>query len=95
MRMQSPSLVVVEQTLVSAIAGFTVQEVQCVSFGTTIEDVDFVTTGATQLRYDGTSGSGGQFIQNWQTPKTANKCYRAVMTTSDSSVLVAFFMTKK
>jgi hypothetical protein len=85
----------VEKTLVSAIAGFTVQEVACLDVGTTVDDIDFVTTGATELRYDGTPGSGGQFIQNWKTPNNANKCYRTVMTTSDSSVLVAFFKTKK
>jgi hypothetical protein len=84
-----------EQTNVSAVAGFTVVEVGCLDVGTTVEDVDFVTTGATQLRYDGTPGSGGQFIQNWQTPKTANKCYRTVMTAIDGSVLVSFFKTKK
>ena len=85
----------VEQTLLSAIAGFTVQEVTCVNVETWIDDVDFVTTGSTQLRYDGTPGSGGQFIQNWQTPKTFNKCYRTVMQTTDGSVLVSFFVTKK
>lgn len=79
----------------SGIAGFTVREVACMDVGTSIDDVDFVTSGATELRYSGTPGSGGQFIQNWQTPKAANKCYRTVLTTSDSSVLVAFFKTKK
>jgi hypothetical protein len=85
----------VEQTNVSGIAGFTVQEVACMDVGTSIDDVDFVTTGATELRYDGTPGSGGQFIQNWQTPKAANMCYRNLVTTSDSSVLAAFFKTKE
>ena len=85
----------IERTNVSAIQSFTVQEVSCVDVGTGTEDVEFVTTGATQLRYDGTPGSGGQFIQNWQTPKSSNNCYRTVMTTSDGSMLVAFFKTKK
>jgi len=84
-----------EQTTVSAIAGFSAQEVNCVYDGTTTDDVDFVTTGGTELRYTGTPGVDGQFIQNWQTPKTANKCYRTVMTTVDGSRLVSFFRTKK
>ncbi len=84
-----------EQTNVSAVAGFTVQQVTCVDVGTSLDDVDFVTTGATILRYDGTPGSGGQFIQNWKTPATVNLCYRTVMTATDGSVLVAFFKTKK
>ena len=86
----------VEQTNPSAtVFGFSVGEVSCTAVGTTEYPVDIVTTGATELRYSGTPGVDGQFIQNWQTPKTANKCYRTVMTTIDGSVLVAFFKTKK
>jgi hypothetical protein len=48
-------------------------------------------TGATSLRYDTT---GGQFIQNWQSPKAPGKCYAAVMTSSDGTSLVAYFQTK-
>jgi hypothetical protein len=48
-------------------------------------------TGATALRYDTT---GGQFIQNWQTPKGAGKCYQAVMTAADNfTMLQAYFWT--
>ena len=85
----------VEQTDVSSIAGFFVEEVGCITIGTTEDPVDFVTTGVTELRYEGTAGSGGRFVQNWQTPKAANKCYRTAMKASDGSVLVAFFKTKK
>jgi hypothetical protein len=54
--------------------------------------VDYVTnTGNTTLRYDGT---GGQFIQNWQTPKPPNKCYQVRMTALDGSHIDAFFKTK-
>ena len=42
------------------------------------DDIELVTTGGTILRYDTT---GGQFIQNWQTPKSAGACYRVTMTT--------------
>ena len=49
----------------------------------------FPTTGSTELRY-----SDGQFIQNWASPKGANKCYRVTMTAADGSQLSAFFKTK-
>jgi hypothetical protein len=48
-------------------------------------------TGSTSLRYDST---GAQFIQNWQTPKQANKCYQVRMTALDGSHIDAFFKTK-
>ncbi len=38
--------------------------------------------------------TAGQFIQNWQTPKTAGECYRVTVTTQDDSPLVAFFKLK-
>jgi MBG domain (YGX type) len=54
--------------------------------------VDYVTdTGNTTLRYD---TLGAQFIQNWQTPKGAGKCYQVRMTALDGSHLDAFFKTK-
>ncbi|HEV8137594.1 MAG TPA: PxKF domain-containing protein, partial [Pyrinomonadaceae bacterium] len=54
--------------------------------------IDYVAnTGNTALRYDGT---GAQFIQNWQTPKQANKCYQVRMTALDGSHIDAFFKTK-
>ncbi|HEY8562282.1 MAG TPA: PxKF domain-containing protein [Pyrinomonadaceae bacterium] len=86
----------VEQTATGAIKAFTVQELNCTTVLTATEDqVDFTTTGGTSLRYSGTPGVDGQFIQNWQTPATANKCYRVVMTTLDNSQLVSYFKTKK
>ena len=51
--------------------------------------VDVTNTGSTSLRYDGTA-----FIQNWQSPKGANKCYQVRMTALDGSHLDAFFKTK-
>jgi hypothetical protein len=53
-----------------------------------------LSTGSTVLRYDAT---GGQFIQNWQTPKVtgADLCYRATVTTKDGSTITAFFKVRK
>ena len=53
-------------------------------------------TGGTTLRYDGTPGSGGQWIQNWKTPKVSGEtCYRAWVTFADGSSLEAFFKLRK
>ncbi len=59
----------VEKKAITDVQGFAVAEVSCSSAGFTT-DVEFTTTGGTSLRYDTT---GGQFIQNWQTPKAAGQ----------------------
>ncbi len=77
----------VELTDTAVVKSFTATKVACPdSTGVPEEEVTF-----TSLRYDAT---GGQFIQNWQTPKTSGVCYRATMTTEDGSSLAAFFRTK-
>jgi len=38
--------------------------------------------------------TAGQFVYNWQTPKTSGKCYQVTMTTQDGSSVVAKFKTK-
>jgi hypothetical protein len=79
-----------ERTSLSDVLPFTLTPVACE--GTSYEDpVDFTTTGGTSLRYDGIDG---QFIQNWQSPKPAGKCYRVTMTALDGSSISAFFKTK-
>jgi hypothetical protein len=80
----------VEKKAVTDVQGFAVAEVPCSSSGYTT-DVEFTTTGGTSLRYDTT---GGQFIQNWQTPKPAGKCYQVRMTALDGSHLDAYFKSK-
>jgi hypothetical protein len=54
------------------------------------DQVDFVTSAATSLRYD---TDAGQFIQNWKTPK-APGCYVARITTADGKSLSAAFRLK-
>lgn len=80
-----------ELTTTSAVKSFTTQVVTCGTAADPSDPIDVTTTGGTSLRYDAT---GGQFIQNWQTPKGAGVCYRATMTTLDGSSLVALFKTK-
>jgi hypothetical protein len=79
-----------EITDISAVASFRQSEVAC-SASAHLDEVEVVTTGGTSLRYDAT---GKQFIQNWQTPKMAGKCYRVTMTTRDGSKLEAYFKMK-
>jgi len=78
-----------ELTNVTDVLGFALASLPCSSGDEDPVDPAFITTGATTLQY-----SGGQFIQNWDTPKGANRCYRVTMTARDGSLLTAFFKTK-
>jgi hypothetical protein len=81
-----------ELTNISAVETFKQQQVSCSSAGTALTDeIEVTSTGGTTLRYDAT---GGQFIQNWQTPKLPGKCYVVTMTTDDGSTLKANFLLK-
>jgi PKD repeat protein len=56
------------------------------------EDVQELTpTGGTLLRYD---AAAGQFIYNWQTPKTPGACFKVIVQTKDGGSLTAFVKTK-
>src|SRR5215217_4663302 len=86
-----------EKTTTSGIA-FQAQKLsKCESDGTAVgEPVDFTTTETTSLRYSGTPGVDGQFIQNWKTSKvTAETCYRTTVTLDDGSSIYAFFKLLK
>ena len=74
---------------VTDVLGFSLAALTCSTGAEDPVEPDFITTGATVLRY-----SGGQFIQNWDTPKGASKCYRVTMTARDGSMVSAFFKTK-
>ena len=80
-----------ELTDISAVQSFTVKGVLCPLASTPTDDIELVTTGGTSLRYDST---GGQFIQNWQTPKKPGACYSTTMTTLDGSSIMALFKLK-
>lgn len=71
-------------------AKFVASTITCASGAMASDDL-FLTTGGTSLRYDDT---GKQWVQNWQTPKTAGQCYRVTLTTADGSQLTALFKTK-
>jgi hypothetical protein len=77
-----------ERIDIGAVKSFNTTSISCGTPGT--EDaVEFTTTGGTELRY-----SGGNFIQNWQTPKTPGACLRTTMTALDGSKLEAYFKLK-
>ena len=80
----------VEITDVGAVKSLIAAVSSC-SASATFDEIETVATGGTVLRYDIT---GGQFIYNWKTPNTAQKCYRVTMTTIDGSSLVAYFKLK-
>lgn len=80
-----------ELTDVAVVDSFVIKGVTCEA-GIVGDDIEFTTTGGTTLRYDST---GGQFIQNWRTPKgKAGQCYEATLTTDDGSSISASFKLK-
>lgn len=81
----------VEVTATSVVKSFTTKTVSCTT--STSEDAveELAGQSSTGLRYDAT---GGQFIQNWQTPKKAGTCYEVRMTTIDDSSISALFKLK-
>jgi hypothetical protein len=80
-----------ELTDTSAVKTF-VQKVSCGAVSGTVDSIETYSSGSTTLRYDFTSG---QYIFNWQTPKTAEECYKVTMTAQDNSFLTAYFTLKK
>ena len=71
----------------TAIATLSLTQVTCGS-GMLIDNIEITSTGNTSLTYDTESG---QFIYNWKTPDTANVCYDVVLTTSDTSTIIAHY----
>lgn len=80
-----------EKTEVAAVKSFTQKTVACPGSTATTDEIELTSAGGTGLRYDTT---GGQFVQNWQTPKKPGTCAQAVVTTQDGSAITANFMFK-
>ncbi|MGI8657773.1 MAG: PxKF domain-containing protein [Candidatus Limnocylindria bacterium] len=81
-----------ELTSTASIASFKVATIGCTALDDlSTDEIENYSTGGTSLRYDSVDG---QFIQNWQTPKGAGKCYRVTMTAQDGSAITALFKTK-
>jgi hypothetical protein len=79
-----------ELTATSNVKSFSATTIACDALSPT-DEVEVTSTGGTSLRYDATAG---QFIQNWQTPKTPGTCYRTSITTLDGSRITATFRLK-
>ena len=79
-----------ELTSTSVVKSFMQTKVACET-GASADEIEVTSTGGTSLRYDAT---GGQFVQNWQTPKAPGSCYRVTMTTQDGSTIQANFKLK-
>jgi hypothetical protein len=79
-----------ELTSTSVVKTFVQTQVTCAT-STTVDEIEIVSTGGTILRYDAT---GGQFIQNWQTPKKPGACYKVTLATQDGGALSANFLLK-
>lgn len=82
-----------ELTSTSSISSITTLPVSCNTMSAAEDAVpaDALATGGTVLRYDTTAG---QFIFNWQTPKSAGACYVVTATTQDGSKISANFKLK-
>jgi hypothetical protein len=72
----------------TSIVSFTANAAAC-DTGAAADEIELTTTGGTSLRY-----SDGQFIQNWQTPRTPGKCSKVTMKTTDGSSISALFKLK-
>jgi len=79
-----------ELTSTAVVVKFSALQTGCTATAT-VDDIEITNTGGTSLRYDAT---GGQFIQNWQTPKKAGFCYRVTVFTEDGSTISALFKLK-
>jgi hypothetical protein len=79
-----------EKTTTAAVQNLSAVQTAC-SVTATVDDLEITDTGGTSLRYDTT---GGQFIQNWQTPKKPGICYRVTIITADGSSIWALFKLK-
>ncbi|KAB7741879.1 hypothetical protein GA707_16835 [Nostocoides sp. F2B08] len=72
----------------AVVESFTVTSVVCPDEDSPAEEVEFTTTGKTELRY-----ADGRFQQNWKTPKTKG-CYQVTVATTDGAALTADFVLR-
>ena len=79
-----------EITATSIVKSFTTGQMICGGTAPT-DEVEITSTGGTSLRYDLT---GGQFVQNFATPKSPNTCLRATLTLSGGVSISAEFKFK-
>ncbi|HET9544155.1 MAG TPA: YDG domain-containing protein [Gaiellaceae bacterium] len=82
-----------ERTSTADVKGFQAVRLTGCASGGGEEAVEFVTTGTTSLRYDGTAG---QFVQNWRSPSVSGEeCYRVSVRFQDESAVYAFVKLRR
>ncbi|KAB7741880.1 hypothetical protein GA707_16840 [Nostocoides sp. F2B08] len=72
----------------AVVESFTVTPVTCPDAAAPVDEVEFTTTGKTELRY-----TNGKFQQNWKTPKTKG-CYQVTVATTDGATLTSDFVLR-
>ena len=78
-----------EATATSIVAPISVRQYNC-DPGATPDAIEVTAAGNTSLRYDTTAG---QYVYNWQTPKTKGVCYQVGIATTDGATVIAQFKT--
>jgi hypothetical protein len=79
-----------EITDTSIVDTFRVSTIDCSTSAAT-DDIEVTSTGGTSLRYD---SAGGQFIQNWQTPRSPGQCRRVTLMLDGGMSISALFKLK-
>jgi hypothetical protein len=79
----------VEETATAVVAPISVKQFNC-DPGAALDPIGVTATGNTSLRYDTTAG---QYVYNWQTPKTKGICYQVGISTTDGKTVIALFKT--
>ena len=74
-----------------AIVNRTASGIVSCTTGATLDELETYSTGSTVLRYDATAN---QFIYNWQSPRSAGKCYSVVIALTDGNSYSALFQLR-
>lgn len=79
-------------TDVAEVAPISVRQVSCDTSAST-DPVETTAAGGTSLRYDSTAG---QYVYNWQTPKTSGACYAVTVSglSGSGAANTAYFRTR-
>jgi hypothetical protein len=79
----------VEATSTSIIAPISLKQYNC-DPNAALDAIEIIATGGTSLRYD---TAAGQYVYNWQTPRTKGICYQVAVSTIDGATVIAQFKT--
>ncbi len=80
-----------ELTDTASVKTISAKTINCSTLSTLVDDIELTTTGGTSLRYDATAG---QYVYNWQLPKTIGTCYSVTIAGQDGTGATALFKSK-